>query len=101
MDRREAEKNTLGAILRRYQTEVTPSKKSADIESVKIDVIMKDATLPKLKMSAVTSSAVASWRDRRLKQVSGATVNGPAPSFQPPHWHCARALPEPLSELKP
>ena len=75
VDRREAEKNTLGAILRRYQTEVTPSKKSADIESVKIDVIMKDATLPKLKMSAVTSSAVASWRDRRLKQVGGATVN--------------------------
>lgn len=75
VDRREAEKNTLGAILRRYQTEVTPSKKSADIESVKIDVLMKDVTLPKLKMSAVTSSAVASWRDRRLKQVSGATVN--------------------------
>jgi integrase len=75
VDRREAEKNTLGAILRRYKTEVTPSKKSADIESVKINVILKDATLPKLKMSAVTSSAVASWRDRRLKQVSGATVN--------------------------
>ena len=36
VDRREAEKNTLGAILRRYQTEVTPSKKSADIESVKM-----------------------------------------------------------------
>ena len=26
-------------------------------------------------MSAITSSAVASWRDRRLKEVSGATVN--------------------------
>lgn len=75
VDRREADKNTLGELLRRYQQEVTPSKKSADIESVKIDVIMKDATLPKLKMSAVTSSAVASWRDRRLKQVGGATVN--------------------------
>lgn len=41
MDRCEAEKNTLGAILRRYQTEVTPPKKSAGIESVMIDVIMK------------------------------------------------------------
>lgn len=75
VDRREAEKNTLGAVLQRYREEVTPSKKSAAIESVKIDVILKDATLPKLKMSAITSSAVASWRDRRLKQVSGATVN--------------------------
>jgi integrase len=75
VDRREADKNTLGEVLRRYQREVTPAKKSADIESIKIDVILKDASLPKLKMSAITSTAVASWRDRRLKEVSGATVN--------------------------
>ena len=75
VDRREADKNTLGEVLRRYQKEVTPSKKSAVIESVKIDVILKDAVLPKLKMSAITSTAVASWRDRRLKEVVGATVN--------------------------
>ncbi|AXA92184.1 site-specific integrase [Massilia sp. YMA4] len=75
VDRREADKNTLGEVLRRYQREVTPTKKSAPIESVKIDVIMKDAVLPKLKMSALASSAVTSWRDRRLKEVSGATVN--------------------------
>ena len=75
VDRREADKNTLGEVLRRYQREVTPTKKSAPIESVKIDVIMKDTVLPKLKMSALASSAVASWRDRRLKEVSGATVN--------------------------
>ena len=75
VDRREADKNTFGEVLRRYQKEVTPAKKSADIESIKIDVILKDASLPKLKMSAITSSAVASWRDRRLKEVSGATVN--------------------------
>ncbi len=75
VDRREADKNTLAEVLKRYQKEVTPAKKSADIESIKIDVILKDALLPKLKMSAITSAAVASWRDRRLKEVSGATVN--------------------------
>ena len=75
VDRREAHRNTLGDILRRYQKEVTPSKKSADIESIKINVLLKDEILPHLKMSALTSSAVASWRDRRLKEVSGATVN--------------------------
>lgn len=75
VDRREADKNTLAEVLKRYQKEVTPAKKSADIESIKIDVILKDASLPKLKMSAITSAAVASWRDRRLKEVSGATVN--------------------------
>ena len=75
VDRREAEKNTLGDVLRRYQKEITPSKKSAAMESTKIDVILKDAVLPKLKVSAITSKAVASWRDRRLKEVGGATVN--------------------------
>lgn len=75
VDRREADRNSLAAILRRYQKEITPSKKSAAIESIKIDVILRDVTLASLPMSRVTSSAVASWRDRRLKEVSGATVN--------------------------
>ncbi|MCL1618474.1 site-specific integrase [Ralstonia pseudosolanacearum] len=75
VDRREAEKNTLREVLKRYREEVTPGKKSAEIESIKIDVILKDAVLPSLKMSAITSTAVAAWRDRRLKEVSGATVN--------------------------
>ncbi len=75
IDRREAEKNTLREVLERYRKEVTPGKKSADIESVKIDVILKDAVLPNLKMSAITSTAVAAWRDRRLAKVTGGTVN--------------------------
>lgn len=75
IDRREAEKNTLGEVLQRYKRDITPAKKSAEIEAVKIDVILMDHILPKLKMAALTSSAVAAWRDRRLKTVSGATVN--------------------------
>ena len=75
VDRREAEKNTLAEVLKRYQREITPSKKSADIESIKIDVILRDPALTNLKMSAITTMAVAAWRDRRLLQVSGATVN--------------------------
>lgn len=75
VDRREADKNTLGEVLKRYQKEITPSKKSASIESVKINVILKDGVLPKLKMTAVTSDAIAAWRDRRLEEVTGATVN--------------------------
>lgn len=75
VDRREADKNSLAEILQRYRAEVTPGKKSAAIESVKIDVLLKDHVLPKLKMTALSSVAVAAWRDRRLKVVSGATVN--------------------------
>jgi len=75
VDRREAEKNTLAVVLKRYQQEVTPSKKSADIEAIKINVLLRDHDLMNMKMSAITSVAVAAWRDRRLRQVSGATVN--------------------------
>jgi len=75
VNRREAEKNTLAEVLKRYQKEITPSKKSSSIESIKIDMILRDSALAGLKMSAVTSPAVAAWRDRRLKEVSGATVN--------------------------
>ncbi|MFO1228061.1 site-specific integrase [Roseateles sp.] len=75
IDRREADKTTLAAVLQRYQREVTPSKKSAGIESVKIDVLLRDQALVGLKMTAVTSAEVAKWRDRRLKEVTGGTVN--------------------------
>ncbi|WP_024972082.1 site-specific integrase [Ralstonia pickettii] len=75
VDRKEAEKNTLSEVLHRYKREITPTKKSAAIESVKIDVILKDEVLPKLKMTALTSGRIAAWRDRRLEKVSGATVN--------------------------
>ena len=75
VDRREAERNTLADILRRYQQEVTPLKKSAPIETVKINVLLKDETLSRIKIAALSSVAVAAWRDRRLKLVSGATVN--------------------------
>lgn len=75
IDRREAEKNTLAEVLERYQQEVTPGKKSADIESVKINVLLRDAALVGLKMTAITSAEIAKWRDRRLAEVTGGTVN--------------------------
>jgi integrase len=75
VDRREAENNTLAQVLRKYRRDITPGKKSAEIEKIKIELILRDTTLSQLKMTAVSSAAVAAWRDRRLKVVSGATVN--------------------------
>lgn len=75
IDRREAERNTLAEVLRRYRRDVTPTKKSAEIEKIKIEMILRDMTLSHRKMTAINSAAVAEWRDRRLKVVSGATVN--------------------------
>ncbi|MEY4763714.1 MAG: hypothetical protein RI907_387 [Pseudomonadota bacterium] len=75
VDRKTADSHTLAQILKKYQEEITPSKKSAEIETVKINVLLKDAALTQLKMTALTSQAIAAWRDRRLRTVSGATVN--------------------------
>lgn len=74
-DRREAERMTLGALLRRYKEEVTPTKRSASIESIKLDVILRDKHLPLVRMSELTGKDIAEWRDRRLEHVTGATVN--------------------------
>ncbi|MFA1684534.1 site-specific integrase [Achromobacter dolens] len=75
IDRRQAEKTTLASILRRYQQEITPTKKSGEIESIKIDVLLRDKAIAGLKMTAITSSELVKWRDRRLKAVTGGTVN--------------------------
>ncbi len=50
VDCREAEKNTLAEVLRRYQKDITPQKKSAAIESVKIDVLLRDKALVELAL---------------------------------------------------
>ena len=74
VDRREAEKTTLRSVLERYSREVTPSKKSAEIEAVKIGVLLRDKALTGLKMSAISSSAIAAWRDRRSVDVGASTI---------------------------
>lgn len=74
VDRREAEKTTFRMVLRRYLEEVTPTKKSAEMEAVKIGLFLKDPILPQLKMSAITSTVLAAWRDRRAKDVGPASI---------------------------
>ncbi len=75
IDRRSAEKNTFAGVLERYQNEITAKKKSAAIERVKIDVLLRDTAFFGLRMTAITSEAIAKWRDRRLEEVSSGTVN--------------------------
>lgn len=75
VDRRIAEKTSFRDVLERYQRDITPRKKSAEIESIKINVLLKDPTLSNLMMTGLTSATLAKWRDLRLQKVSGATVN--------------------------
>lgn len=73
-DNSQAESMTFGDVLTRYQAEVTPAKKSAEIETIKINALLRDP-ICSLKMSALSRTDIAGWRDRRLLKVKGSSVN--------------------------
>lgn len=65
---------TFGQALERYGAEVSPGKKGAQWELIRITTLSADklAAVPLVKMAP---AHIADWRDRRLLQVSAATVN--------------------------
>jgi integrase len=65
----------LGEILLRYKREVTPLKKSAANESIRIDRLVRDEAICQYKATALTGKLFAEWRDQRSQQVTGSTVN--------------------------
>jgi len=74
VDRTEAERNTLDDLLKRYAEEVSPHKKGGEGEILRIRKLRKD-TLAQYKITALSSKVLADYRDRRLTEVSGSTVN--------------------------
>jgi integrase len=74
VDRRLAERTSLAEILERYRREVTPTKRGAADENLRLKA-MALRLFARIRMAALTSSHLATYRDDRLKVVSGATVN--------------------------
>lgn len=74
VDRTQAEQTTLGELLDRYLAQITPHKKGFKQETSRIGVI-RDGHLSSRALSTLTSADFASYRDSRLKSVSGTTVN--------------------------
>ena len=74
VDRRVAQRLSLAEILERYRREVTPTKRGAADENLRLKA-MAQRPFARIRMSALTSSQLAAYRDERLKVVSGATVN--------------------------
>lgn len=74
VDRTEAEKNLLADIIDRYIREVTPTKRGAAPEEARLKALKK-RPIAQMKMSALSSSHIASYRDDRLKVVASGTVN--------------------------
>lgn len=76
IDRTQAERTTLGELIDRYLVEVTPTKRGAATtsEPSRARVIKRDP-IAEYKVAALSGKIVAEYRDRRLKRVTGSTVN--------------------------
>ena len=74
VDRRSAQQTSLADVLERYRREVTPAKRGAADENLRLRA-MAQRPFARIRMSSLTSSHLAAYRDERLKVVSGATVN--------------------------
>ncbi len=66
IDRSEAERNTLGAILERYRTEVSPTKRGGDREDNMLGVVTKHDPIARVRLSALGSKDVAELRQRMV-----------------------------------
>ncbi len=64
---------TLASILQRYVREVTPLKKGADKELLRLRVILRHK-ITQTPLSHLTSTHLAKYRDDRLKLVAAGTV---------------------------
>ena len=61
---------TLGNLLERYRSEVTPSKRSSDIEALRIEKL-KRSWISEIPLVELKSFHIAKYRDERLKEVQG------------------------------
>lgn len=69
-----ARATTIGALMRRYLSEVTPSKKSAVQEAYHMRPLLA-SKLPAYTPATLTPAAVREFRDARLRAAAPATVN--------------------------
>ena len=73
LDRAEAEQTTLADLLDRYSKEVSPGKRGAEVEQIRLKALQR-MPLAKYSAAAVTGTLIAKFRDERLKDVSTSTV---------------------------
>jgi integrase len=72
-DTRPAENITLGALLSRYRDEVSPTKRGAQQEIQRIDVLVRHDICHRT-LAGLSSSDIAAYRDHRMKEVAPSTV---------------------------
>ena len=65
---------TLRDAFERYAREVSPSKRGARWERVRLAKLAKDTSIATRPLRALSGADVAAWRDRRLREVAPASV---------------------------
>lgn len=66
--------HTLGAAFKRFATEVTPQRKGAKWELVRLEQL-RQHPIADIQCAKLVPADIAAWRDDRLKQVGPASVN--------------------------
>ncbi|MDE2470344.1 MAG: site-specific integrase [Bradyrhizobium sp.] len=61
-------------LIRRYVDEVLPAKRGERPERLRLERLTRDDDLARVRLPAFGPEHVAAWRDRRLQQVSAASV---------------------------
>lgn len=64
---------SLGDVFNRYAREVSPTKRGARWEQIRLERLARDP-LARKRLSDVTATDLADWRDRRLTEVSPGSV---------------------------
>jgi integrase len=72
-DTRLAEQMTVHALLTRYRIEITPSKRSAQTESIRIGAMLRREICYRT-LAILSPTDIAVYRDERLKVVASSTV---------------------------
>ena len=65
--------HTLADLLRRYEAEVVPRKRSADCEVYMLRIILRHP-IAQVSLKLLTATEIARYRDHRLALVKGGTV---------------------------
>jgi integrase len=64
---------TMGDLIDRYLDEVTPTKRGHRNETLRLKALRRDV-LARIPLASVAAPDIADWRDRRLREVSPASV---------------------------
>ena len=65
---------SFGALLARYRDEVSTHKRGERWESMRLNMIIARDELAAVRLADLNSTHIAAWRDRRLREVSAASV---------------------------